>query len=459
MKANPLIMIVDDEAKIRDLLKTVLVKKGYDVVEVPDAEAALGMLDNTLPDLLIVDMMMPKMNGMQLIAEAKQRDQCLSVIMLTAQGDVTTAVDAMQRGACDFISKPFEVENLYDAVEKALANQMLRREVIKLHDEQNGKFGELGSMLIGASDEMTRVYRLIKQVAQSPSATVLIQGESGTGKELIAKAVHLSSSRRDRRFMEVNCAALTESLLEAELFGYEKGAFTGAVNTGKAGLFEAANGGTIFLDEIGEMGLPLQSKLLRVLQEKRFKRVGGVEDVEVNVRIIASTNRDLADMVKEGTFRLDLFYRLQVVPISISPLRERTEDIMPIAEHYLDQFGAEMGKTFRGFEANVCAALETHTWPGNVRELKNVMERAVILASSPTISLDALLFGGSPVESKSTVEFDMSNLSIAEMERQLIHKVLDNTSWKRTEAARILGINRTTLYNKIRDYALEPAHA
>ena len=459
MRAKPFIMIVDDETKIRHLLKTLLVKKGYDVVESPDAETALAMLDETLPDLLIVDMMMPKMDGMQLIHEVKQRDPCLAVIMLTAQGDVTTAVAAMQRGACDFVAKPFEVEDLYGAVEKSLSDRSLRREVIQLHEEQRSKFGKLGSMLIGASDEMKRVYRLIKQVAQSPNATVLIQGESGTGKELVAKAIHLASGRRDRRFMEVNCAALTESLLEAELFGYEKGAFTGAVTTGKTGLFEATNGGTIFLDEIGEMGLPLQAKLLRVLQEKRFKRVGGVEDVEVDVRIIASTNRDLSEMVKEGAFRLDLFYRLQVVPISISPLRERTDDIMPIARHYLDRFSAEMGKTFRGFEANARAALEAHAWPGNVRELKNIMERAVIMATGPTVGLDALLFGGSPIESKPKIEFEMGNLSIAEMEKQLIHKVLDNTSWKRTEAARILGINRTTLYNKIRDYALEPSHA
>jgi len=287
MKPMPLIMVVDDDENIRRLVQTGLAKEGYDAIEAADAETALALLDEKLPDLMMVDMKLPGMDGMDLIAAARGRDRCLAVVMLTGNGDVETAVEAMRRGACDFISKPFAMERLYGSVKKALDAQALRREVMMLHSEQKSRFGELGSMLIGASPAMKNIYRLIKQVAKSPTATVLIQGESGTGKELIAKAVHLSSSRRNRRFMDINCAALTETLLEAELFGYEKGAFTGAVSTGKMGLFEAANGGTIFLDEIGEMGLQLQAKLLRVLQERRFKRVGGVDDVEVDVRIIA----------------------------------------------------------------------------------------------------------------------------------------------------------------------------
>jgi len=459
MAANALIMVVDDEKNVRDLVRAGLTKQGYDVIDAEDAESALQQLDQVLPDLMIVDMKMPKMSGMKLIEEARARDTCLSVIMFTGHSSVDVAVEAMRQGACDFIPKPFTMDKLYASVAKALEAQSLRREVLLLHNEQRRRFGELGSVLIGSSPQMKQVYRLVKQVAKSPTTTVLIQGESGTGKELIAKAIHLSSDRRNRRFMDINCAALTETLLEAELFGYEKGAFTGAVNTGKMGLLEAANGGTVFLDEIGEMGLQLQSKLLRVLQERKFKRVGGVDDVEVDVRIIASTNRDLAEMVNEGTFRLDLFYRLQVVPICVSPLRERKGDIIPIAEHYVDLFGSQLGKRFSAIAPDARAALESHTWPGNVRELKNVMERAVILSRGPKIGVEGLLFGGAKTQTGPKVEFDMSDLSIAEMEKQLIRKVLDNTSWKRSEAARILGINRTTLYNKIRDYSLEQANS
>lgn len=456
MAANALIMVVDDEAGVRCLVREALTRQGYDVVEAEDADTALRLLDETLPDLMLVDMKMPKMDGMKLLEEAKARDNCLSVIMFSGYGSVDTAVEAMQRGACDFIAKPLSMERLYACVSRALDKQALRREVIRLRSEQRSRFGEIGSVLIGSSPAMRKVYRLVKQVAKSPTTTVLIQGDSGTGKELIARAVHLSSDRRNRRFMDINCAALTETLLDAELFGYEKGAFTGAVNTGKMGLFEAANGGTVFLDEIGEMGVQLQAKLLRVLQERRFKRVGGVDDVEVDVRIIASTNRDLSEMVSQGAFRLDLFYRLQVVPICVPPLCERKEDIMPIAEHYIELFGSRLGRKFSGISLDARAHLEAHKWPGNVRELKNVMERAVVLSRSDRIGLDSLLFGGAPTQPGPKVEFDMDDLSIAAMERQLIRKVLENTSWKRSEAARILGINRTTLYNKIRSYSLQP---
>jgi len=289
MAANAVVMIVDDEPKLRNLVRAGLSGEGHDIIEAATAEEALTRLSERLPDLLIVDMMMPKMSGMDLIEQARKHDPCLSIIMLTGHGTVDTAVKAMKLGACDFIAKPFRMDRLRLAVRSAIESQALRREVFQLHHEQTGRFGKIGSMLIGTSRPMKSVYRMVKQVAKSPTTTVLIQGESGTGKELIARAIHLSSNRRDERFMDINCAALTETLLEAELFGYEKGAFTGAVTTGKIGLFEAANGGTVFLDEIGEMGLALQAKLLRVLQERRFKRVGGVDDVEVDVRIIASS--------------------------------------------------------------------------------------------------------------------------------------------------------------------------
>jgi len=454
--SKAVILVVDDEPAIRNLLQEVLQREGYEVVQAETGEKALAALDASLPDLVLTDMRMPGMDGMRLLEEVRRRDPTLAVIMLTGHGSIEAAVEAMRRGAVDFVEKPIDRERISRLVQKALESQALRREVYRIRAEQRRRFGDIGTTLIGNSPKMVEIYRTIKLVARSPATTVLIQGESGTGKELIARAIHRCSDRRHKRFMDINCAALTETLLEAELFGYEKGAFTGAATTGKTGLLEAADGGTVFLDEIGEMSLPLQAKLLRVLQERRFKKVGGLDDIAVDVRIIASTNQDLERLVEQGKFRLDLYYRLRVMPICVPPLRERKEDIMPIAEHYLEIFSAALGKRISGITPDARAALENHAWPGNVRELRNVIERAVVLATSDTIGPEALLFGGNPGRSRKKVEFDMADLSIASMERQLIRKVLETTSWKRSEAARILGINRTTLYNKIRDYALVP---
>ena len=456
MSTKALVLIVDDDDAVRQLIGEFLTRSGHDVVEAAHAEEAFQRLDDNVPDLVLVDMKMPKMDGLTFIEEARRRDPNLSAIMLTGYGSIETAVEAMRRGAIDFLEKPITMEKLNAVVEKALKDQTLRRDVYRLRSEQCKRIGEMGTVLIGNSPNMNNVFRTIRQVAKSPTTTVLIQGESGTGKELIAKSIHMMSDRRNERFMEINCAALTETLLEAELFGYEKGAFTGAVTAGKTGLFEATNGGTIFLDEIGEMSLSLQAKLLRVLQEKRFKKVGGLDDIEVDVRIIASTNRDLEQLVNEGSFRLDLYYRLRVIPIYVPALRERREDIMPIAQHYVHLFASAMDRRITEITPEARAALESHSWPGNVRELKNVIERGVILCPADKIGEESLLFGGTPNKSAKKVEFDMGNLSIAEMERQLITRVLETTSWKRTEAARILGINRTTLYNKIRDYSLAP---
>ena len=457
MPVSALIMVVDDEPKIGQLVRHALSSDGRDVVNSSDPIAALDRLDECLPDLLLVDLKMPKMDGLAFMEEARRRDPSLPMVMMTAHGTIATAVEAVRCGACDFIEKPFDIQRLRSTVDTALQNQSLRREVMRLRSEQRGRFGDLGSAFICASPKMASIYRLVKQVSKSPTTTVLIEGESGTGKELIARAVHLASDRRDARFVDINCAALTPTLLEAELFGYEKGAFTGALSTGKSGLFEAADGGTVFLDEIAEMSLPLQDKLLRALQERRFKRVGGVDDVEVDVRIIASTNRNLEQLVDEGTFRLDLYYRLQVIPIHVPSLRERPEDILPIAQHYVELFCSAMGKKIKGITPEARAILKSHSWPGNVRELKNVMERAAILCLGECIGEESLLLGGTPGKSRAKVVLEMENLSIAAMEKQLIHKVLENTSWRRTHAARILGINRTTLYNKIRAYALSPS--
>jgi len=310
--------------------------------------------------------------------------------------------------------------------------------------------------MVGKSKAIRQVFDTIDSISSSAKATVLIQGESGTGKELVAKAIHLSSPRCDQKFMEVNCAALAETLLDAELFGYEKGAFTGASPGGRIGLFEAADGGTLFLDEIGEMGVPLQAKLLRVLQEKRFKRVGGVEDISVDVRVIASTNRDLTEEVEKGNFRSDLYYRLQVIPVHIPPLRERKEDISLLAEHFLCEFNADMGKEISGISRDAIDLLQTHDWPGNVRELRNVMERAVILERGEKISGDSVLIGPGQRPTKRGVQLELDDCNVANMERRLIEKVLDDMMWRRSAAARALGISRATLYNKIKQYELAP---
>jgi two-component system, NtrC family, response regulator AtoC len=459
MAANAVVMVVDDDAQLRSLVGTVLMRAGHDVVEAADGEEALRLLDEKLPDLILTDLAMPKMDGSQLIEEVRKRDPMLPMIILTGLGTVDKAVEMMRKGACDFITKPFKIDQLSGSVKKALGSRLFRRDVLRLRSEQCDRLGEVGATLIGASPQMIAVYRILKQVAHSPATTVLIQGESGTGKELIARAIHQASDCRQKCFMDINCAALTESLLEAEIFGYEKGAFTGAATGGKPGLFEVANGGTVFLDEIGEMSMPLQAKLLRVLQEKRFKRVGGVEDVEVDIRIIASTNRDLELLVQEGKFRLDLYYRLRVIPILVPPLRERKEDIGPIARHYVEYFSAQLLRKDPGLTPEALTALEAYSWPGNVRELRNVIERAVILSPAGEIGPESLLFAGSPQAANAEMESATGNLSIADMEKRLINKVLGNTSWRKAEAARILGINRTTLHNKIREYELAPGGA
>jgi two-component system response regulator AtoC len=459
MAANAVVMVVDDDEKLRSLLGTVLARAGHDVISAADGEEALRLLDEKSPDLVVTDLNMPRMDGLRLVEEAHQRDPMLPMIVLTGLGTVDKAVEMMQKGACDFIAKPFGTEQLTGAVKRALQARLFRREVLRLRAEQCSRLGNIGAQLISASPKMTAIYRMVKQVAHSPTTTVLIQGESGTGKELIARAIHLASARRNQCFMEINCAALNESLLEAELFGYEKNAFTGAATAGKPGLFEVADGGTVFLDEIGEMTPPLQAKLLRVLQERRFKRVGGIADVEVDVRIIASTNRDLETLVGQGKFRLDLYYRLRVMPLLLPPLRDRKEDIAPIAQHYVEFFSSRLLKKVTGLTARALEALEKYAWPGNVRELRNVIERAVILSPGGEIGPESLLFCGAPKGSDSGAECLPENLSLAETERRLIGRVLTNTAWRKGQAAQILGINRTTLYNKIREYSLAPGAA
>lgn len=445
---KPVILVVDDEDTIRFCLKEALEAEGYKVYTEENGENSLKLIKKIIPDLIILDLKMPGMSGLDLLREIKSHDQNILVILLTGHASVDSAVNAMKSGAFDYLEKPFKIDHIKVVIERALSTQSLMREVSRLRAKTNIT-GNLN--IVAVSKEMKEIFEHVKIIAQSPSSTVLIQGESGTGKELIANYIHMMSARSKYRFMEVNCAALTENLLEAELFGYEKGSFTGASTTGKAGLFEATQRGTMFLDEIGEMSLSLQAKLLRVLQERRFKRVGGVDDINVDVRIIASTNRDLEEEVKKGNFRKDLYYRLRVLPVYLCALRERKDDILPIAKHYINNFNKEFNKDVNEIPSDIGNVLINYDWPGNVRELKNVVERAVLLSNNSTLSADHLLLG-STIEKKNSGHEEGTDQSISTIEKRHIAEVLKETSWRMTKASKILGINRTTLYNKIKHY-------
>ncbi len=448
---KPVILVVDDEETIRFCLEESLETEGYKVYTEEDGEKSLSLVKKVIPDLVILDLKMPGMNGLDLLREIKLHDSNILVILLTGHGSVDTAVSAMKAGAFDYLEKPFKMEHVKVVVDKALSTQSLMREVLRLR-EKTDVTGNAN--IIAVSKEMKKIFEHVQIIAQSPSSTVLIQGESGTGKELIANYIHMMSARNKYRFMEINCAALTENLLEAELFGYEKGSFTGASATGKAGLFEATQRGTMFLDEIGEMSLPLQAKLLRVLQERKFKRVGGVDDINVDVRIVASTNRNLEEEVKKGNFRKDLFYRLKVLPVYLCALKDRKDDILPLAKHYIDKFNKEFNKDVNGLTSEIKTVLKKYEWPGNVRELKNVIERAVLLSTNSTISAEHLLLGPD-TEMKDIGQDEEVDQSISTVEKLHITEILKETSWRMTKASKILGINRTTLYNKIKHYSIK----
>lgn len=465
MSSKAIILIVDDEETIRLSIKEFLSRLGYDVIAAETSEHALEKINEFLPDLVLLDLRLPNMCGIELLEKVKKRDPNALIIVMTGYGSIDSAVEAMKMGAHDYLEKPFKTEHLKLVVEKALGTQALRREVLELRAQQCSFADEPGAVIIGNSYQMKEIYNLIKQVAKSPSTTVLIQGESGTGKELVARAIHHLSSRKNGRFVDINCAALTESLLEAELFGYEKGSFTGAITTGKPGLFEVADKGTIFLDEIGEMGITLQAKLLRILQERQFKRVGGINDIKIDVRVIASTNRNLEEEVESDNFRKDLYYRLKVLPIYIPPLRERKDDIMLLVKHFVHKYNNEFNKNIHQIPPETEKMLLEYKWPGNIRELKNVIERAVLITGNgilhPELGVAIDLRKGC-AENTNGMNTNVENneainiRSLANIERQHIQKVLNETSWRRTEAAKILGINRTTLYNKIKEYGLCP---
>src|SRR5688500_244864 len=370
------VLVVDDEPNLRKILAAQLSRDGYDVLVAEDGEQGLSLLRENHIDLVVTDLKMPKVDGMTLLREAVKENPDLPVVMITAHGTVDTAVEALKLGAFDYLTKPFDKDEVRQIVAKALKTKALSDVEASAASEGEKDVPGARFGIIGESPGLTEVYSVLERVADSPT-TVLVTGESGTGKELVARALHDSSSRRDKPFIKVNCAAIPKELIESELFGYERGAFTGAVAS-KPGRFELANGGTLFLDEIGEIPLEMQVKLLRALQESEFERVGGIKTIRVDVRLIAATNRDLKKLKAQGAFREDLFYRLNVVPIQLPALRERTMDIPHLVDHFLGKFNARLKKNVSGVEQDAVDLLAAYGWPGNIRELENVMERAVL---------------------------------------------------------------------------------
>ena len=442
------VLVVDDERSMRELLSIVLRRDGYEVFVASDGKQAVEVLKRERVDVLITDIRMPEMTGVDVLREAKTIDPAIITIIMTAFASTDTAVDALRLGAADYVHKsPNAVNDLRLRVRKELERKQLQQENVLLKRALNAphKFANI----IGSSSAMMAVFDLIQTIAPTNS-TVLITGESGTGKELVARAIHAGSSRSDRPFVAVNCGALPDTLLDSELFGHMRGAFTGA-DTNKKGLLEVAEKGTIFLDEIGEMSTMVQVKLLRVLQERKFRRLGGTEEVEANIRIIAATNRDLSKMVAAGDFREDLFYRINVIPVKLPALRERQEDIQALAEHFVERFAEQMKKDLHGISGAALSCLRNYEWPGNVRELENAIERAVALERTPSVLLDSLpeavraacapsLTAAAPVEDTLADGFDLEQ-HVQGIEREYIMEALRRSNGVKKNAAELLGLS------------------
>jgi DNA-binding NtrC family response regulator len=466
MGQRPRIVLADDELNLRKVLGAILARDGYTVVEAADGEQALSLVDNSVA-ALITDLRMPKLDGMGLLRRVTVDYPEVPVIMITAHGSVDSAVEAVKLGAFDYIEKPFEQTQIRQVVEKAIKQHEVDRRAPRrdLAKAGPGRYG-----LVGKSPTLEQVFAVIEKVADTPS-TVLISGESGTGKELVARALHAGSSRKDGPFIKINCAAIPKTLVESELFGYEKGAFTGAVGS-KPGRFELADAGTLFLDEVGEIPIEMQVKLLRVLQESEFERVGGLKTIKVDVRLVTATNRDLQKEVAAANFREDLYYRLAVVPIHLPPLRERKTDIPLLVEHFVSKFNERLKKNFTRVENDALDRLVAHPWPGNIRELENVLERTMLFSEGPSIrardlppellppAADApakVLEGTSsrPTEMPKPGSLkEMVRQETERLERELIQRALDETGGNVTQAARKLKISRKSLQNKMKEFGL-----
>lgn len=448
------IIVVDDEPGMREFLEIMLQKDGYEVLTASDGPEALDRIENDLYDLAIVDIQMPMMNGIEVLKKINDCSPETTVIMITAYASHETAIEAMKLGAYDYITKPFKIDEIKLVIKKALDKKKLERENTRLRKELETQYG-FGN-IIGRSPAIVKVFELIKRVSEL-NVNVLITGESGTGKELVARAIHYSGSRHEKPFVPVNCGAIPETLMESELLGYRKGAFTGATRD-KKGLFEEANNGTIFLDEIGEMPLHLQVKLLRTLEEKEVRPLGSTETVKIDVRVIAATNKKLEEEVAQNRFREDLFYRLNVIKIILPPLRERRIDISPLAIHFVNKYSAEMGKDIRGITPKALEILENYHYPGNVRELDNIMARCVALESSNVIRQETLpqLVSGKDyldLDTSFSADSNLDNL-LGDVEKKMIEKALDSTNGNKTEAAKLLGITLRSLRYRLTKHEL-----
>jgi two-component system, NtrC family, response regulator PilR len=444
------VLVVDDERSMRELLSIVLRRDGYEVVVAEDGAGALAVLGRERVDILITDIRMPNMNGVELLREAKRISPDIISIVMTAFASTETAVEALRLGAADYVNKsPSAASEVRLRVGRELDRKRLQQENVLLKKALKSTFQY--SNIIGSSSSMLAVFQLVDTIAPT-SSTVLISGESGTGKELVARAIHFNSPRKDRPFVAVNCGALSETLLDSELFGHMRGSFTGA-DSNKKGLIEVAEKGTIFLDEIGEMSPLVQVKLLRVLQERKFRRLGGTEEIGADIRVLAATNRDLLKMVADGTFREDLFYRINVIPLRLPPLRERLDDIPALAEHFVAKFAQQMGKPIAGISGGAVARLREHHWPGNIRELENAMERAVALEQSPMILAESLpeqlnlpvgaataTPGPAPAEGIPDGGFDLER-HVQHIEREYIAEALRQSGGVKVKAADLLGMS------------------
>jgi DNA-binding NtrC family response regulator len=473
-------MVVDDERMIRWSIQQALAKDGHSVATVDTGEEALAQATDEMPDLVFLDITLPGIDGIEVLRRLKAIDPSVTVVMVTATDDLKVAVEAMRLGAYDYVSKPFDLDRLRVIAKNALDRHELRQEVEFHRKESVKKFGF--HRIVGPSRKLKEVVEIARKVARSDATTVLLQGESGTGKDLVAQAIHYESNRSTRPFMPINCTALPEELLESELMGHEKGAFTDAKST-KRGLFEVADGGTVFLDEIGDMKHGLQAKLLRFIENKTFRRVGGHRDILVDVRIIAATNKNIEELVQKGIFREDLYFRLNVIPIPIPPLRERPEDILPLADHYLSDFSREFKRSVHRFSEGARARLIAYRWPGNVRELKNVIERAIILGSDtaggevdphlpgeevPAIASNGLEFSAdreragvherdsgpisSASEGGSSFRLPPTGVDLEEVEKEFIRQALEMNQGNQTRAAEALGLTRDALRYRMKKF-------
>ncbi len=442
------ILVVEDEEKYRQILRIMLSLKGHKIDEAADGQEALKKIKEENYDLIISDIRMPGLNGLELLAKVKELSPPVPVVFITAYATVDSAVEAMRAGAVDYIPKPFEEERIHLTVERALGISRLISEKEALKKELEERY--LPQDLVCESPAMKEILKLVQRVAQQPNTTVLITGESGVGKEVIARYLHRISPRKEHRFVALNCAAIPQTLLESELFGHEKGAFTGATSR-KKGIFEAAQGGTVFLDEIGDLPLEAQAKLLRVLQERKVQRVGGTEEIPVDVRIIAATNQDLEKLVEENRFRLDLFYRLNVFPLHIPPLRERKEDIIPLAEFFIRRFGTIEGHQGPLLTAGAQKILLSYHYPGNVRELANAVERALILAGGNLpLTSEHFAFLKPKTEGSTSFILPPEGISLEELERDLIRQALERTKGNQSAAARLLGLTRSKFRTRMK---------